>query len=201
MSSRRPPQWDDEDEWDEPGNGRGRRRPPPPPARSFGLPIVAGALVVGLVIGFIASCGGGGTTTVTDTVTVTAPAAAAPAGSGSVAPSGPASRATIALAILNGSGEDGLAGTRAEAANALGYENVTTGDAPARVTSDQVVYRQGAAARAAQVADDLGLEAPTLAKAGDPILDVVADAAVIVVLGPSGALTTPDPGTSTAPTG
>ena len=68
MSSRgREPEY--EDEWeDERPRSRGRR-PPPPPVRTFGLPIVVAALAVGLLIGFIASCGGGGTKTVTQTVT------------------------------------------------------------------------------------------------------------------------------------
>lgn len=197
-----------EDEWDdEPRRGSRGRRPPPPPARTFGLPIVAAALAVGLLIGFIASCGGGGTKTVTETATVTAPEAAATPGA--AVPSGPGSRATITLAFLNGSGESGLAGTRADDARTLGYVNVTAADAPSEVSADQVVYRRGAAARAAQVALDLGLGDPTLLPAGDPVLAAAPDAAVIVLLGPSGGgtSTTPDDTgttpdeTSTAPTG
>lgn len=199
MSSRgREPQWDEE-EWDDRGRG-GRRRSPPPSARTFGLPIVAAALLVGLIIGFVASCGGGDTTTVTETKTVTAPASATTPGA--AVPSGPASRATIKLAILNGSGESGLAATRAGSARVLGYEDVTEGNAPALVTADQILYRKGAAARAAQVAQDLGLDDPVLATTGDPALDVVPDADVIVVLGPTGATTTtPDIGTVTSPAG
>lgn len=196
MSSRgREPDWDDE--WE--GRDRsGRRRPAPrPPARQFGLPIVAAALLAGLIIGFVASCGGGGTKTVTTTKTVTAPESSGTAGS--AIPSGPASRATIALAFLNGSGESGLAASRADAARVLGYQNVTVGDAPSPVTSDRVVYRKGAAARAAQVAQDLGLDAPTLLPAGDPVLAAAQDASVIVLLGPSGSTST-TPGTSTTGT-
>ncbi|CAN0427034.1 unnamed protein product, partial [Phaeothamnion confervicola] len=137
---------------------------------------------LGLIIGFVASCGGGGTKTVTESVTVTAPASTAT--SGTVAPSGAASRATIALAVLNGSGEPGLAASRADAARGLGYDKVTEGNAPENVSSDQIFYRKGAAARAAQVAEDLGLDTPMLAQTGDPVLDVVPDANVIVVLGP-----------------
>lgn len=199
MSSRgRDPQWDEEERDD---RGRsGRRRPPPPSARTFGLPIVAAALVVGLIIGFVASCGGGGTTTVTQTRTVTAPkSATAPS---AAVPSGPASRATIKLAILNGSGESGLAATRAGEARTLGYQNVTEGNAPSPVSADRIVYRKGAAARAAQVAADLGLDAPAPAETGDPLLDAAPDASVIVVLGPTGATTTtPGTGTATSPTG
>jgi LytR cell envelope-related transcriptional attenuator len=192
----REPDWDDD--WE--GRDRSPRRRPAPrrPARTFGLPIVAAALVVGLIIGFVASCGGGGTKTVTETQTVTAPTGGSSGSGTSAIPSGAASRATIALAFLNGSGESGLAASRADAARALGYQNVTVGDAPSPVTSDRVVYRKGAAGRAAQVAQDLGLDAPTLLPAGDPVLTTAPDASVIVLLGPSGATTT-SPGTSTAP--
>lgn len=188
MSTRgRRPEWD-EDEWDEAPRSRGgsRRRPPRPPARTFGVPIVLGALVVGLLIGFIASCGGGGTSTVTEQVTVTAAAAAAQSAD-DVAPSGAGSRATITLAFLNGAGEVGLAGRRADGARALGYERVVAADAPELVDADQLWFRRGAAARAAQVAEDLGLENPTLAEAGNPVLDAAPDSAVIVVLGSAGA--------------
>ena len=208
MSSRgREPDFDDEWEEERPrsrSRGGGGRRPPPAPVRTFGLPIVVAALAVGLFIGFIASCGGGGTTTVTETRTVTAPEAAATPGA--AVPSGAASRATITLAFLNGSGEPGLAASRADAARTLGYVNIQTDDAPSSVDADRVVYRRGAAARAAQVAQDLGLAAPTLLPAGDPVLQVADASAVIVLLGPSDAApatpgtgTAPDPGTVTAP--
>lgn len=207
VSSRgREPDFDDEWEEERPrsrSRGGGGRRPPPAPVRTFGLPIVIAALAVGLFIGFIASCGGGGTKTVTETQTVTAPEAAATPGA--AVPSGPASRATITLAFLNGSGEAGLAASRADAARTLGYVNIETDDAPSSVSADRVVYRRGAAARAAQVAQDLGLGAPTLLAAGDPVLSVAEGSAVIVLLGPSSGTsstpdtgTTPDPGTVTA---
>jgi hypothetical protein len=197
VSSRgRDPQWDEED-WDDRGRS-GRRRPPPPSARTFGLPIVGAALLVGLIIGFVASCGGGGTTTVTQTKTVTAPESASTPGA--AVPSGAASRATIKLAVLNGSGEAGLAATRAAEARALGYEDVTEGNAPAPVSADQVIYRKGAAARAAQVAQDLGLDDPVPATTGDPTLTVAPDATVIVVLGPTGGATTTTPDTGTTGT-
>lgn len=195
VSSRgRGPEWD-EDEWED--ERPRRRRPAPPPARTFGLPIVAAALLVGLIIGFIASCGGGGTKTVTATRTVTAPASTGGAGA-AVVPSGPASRGTITVAFLNGSGEAGLAATKADVARGLGYQNVTVGDAPSSVSADAVVYRKGSAARAAQVAQDLGLGTPTQLTAGDAILTQAAGANVIVLLGPSANSSI---GTGTAPSG
>jgi hypothetical protein len=160
-----------------------RRRPPAPPsARRLGLPVVGAALCVGLLVGWVASSGGGGTTTVTQTRTVTAPAAAAPAASGA------ASRSEISLAVLNASGESGLAGRTADEARALGYAQVTEGNAPSPENADRVLFRAGAAPQARQVATDLGLPIPALIASGDPV-GAAADPEdrVIVVLGPSAA--------------
>lgn len=181
MSSRRPSDWH-EDDWEEPV--RPRRRRSPPRARTVGLPVVAAALVGGLFAGYVVS-GGGGTTTVTQTRTVTAPPAEVASG---VRPSAEASRSTIALAVLNGSGESGLAAGTAEQARGIGYERVTEGNAPAPVASDVVLHRQGAAPSAARVAEDLGLPEPELAPVGDPALAAAPDAEVVVLLGPSGAV-------------
>jgi hypothetical protein len=161
-----------------------------------GLPVVGGALVIGLLVGFLANSGGGGATTITETRTVTAPAASsAPAGTGA------ASRADIALAILNGSDEAGLAGRTADRARTLGYELITDGNAPVAESADRVVFRQGAAAKARQVATDLDLPAPTRMAADDPLAAVEPGAEVIVALGPTGAAAgtaddtiAPDPG-------
>lgn len=196
MSSRtRPPDLDLD--WEEPTRPVRRRRPPAPPPRQmrrFGLPIVGAALFVGLVVGYLVSAGSGGTTTVTETTTVTAPAATpAP-----VAASGQASRAGIALVVLNGSDEAGLAGRTAEEARTLGYEEVTEGNAPVPETTDRVLYQRGAAAEGRQVADDLGLPDPTRLAPTDPIADAVDPSAqVIVALGPTG-LAAPDRATGAA---
>jgi hypothetical protein len=179
----RPPEHDPGFDWDEPVRVRRRRPPSGPSARKFGLPIVGAALCVGLLVGWVASSGGGDTTTVTQTRTVTAPAAAAaPAGSGAD------SRAAIALAVLNASGEEGLAGRTAAEARALGYAQVSEGNAPAQENADRVLFRAGSAPQARQVASDLGLPAPALIASGDPV-GAAADPEdqVIVVLGPSSA--------------
>lgn len=181
MGSRTPSDWHEDDWDDEPV--RSRRRPAPSRARTFGLPVVAAALVGGLFVGYVVSSGGGGTTTITQTRTVTAPAPEASAG---VAPSGEATRSTIALAVLNGSGESGLAASTGEEARALGYEDVSEGNAPTPVVSDLVLHRQGAAPRAARVAEDLGLPEPELASPDDPALASMPDADVVVLLGPTG---------------
>ena len=91
---------------------------------------------------------------------------------------------TIALAVLNGSGEAGLAGTTAEQARSLGYEDVTEGNAPTPAQADRVLFRQGAEAQARQVATDLSLPDP-LPAAGDEAAATEPGADVIVVLGPS----------------
>jgi hypothetical protein len=192
VSSRtRPPDLDLD--WEEPTRPVRRRRPPAPPPRQlrrFGLPVVGAALFIGLVVGYLVSSGSAGTTTVTETRTVSAPAATPPP----AAASGPASRAGIALVVLNGSDEAGLAGRTAEEARSLGYEDVTEGNAPAPEAVDRVLFRPGAAAQARQVADDLGLPDPVRMPAGDPTADVAGPAArVVVVLGPTGA-TAPDAG-------
>jgi hypothetical protein len=192
VSSRtRPPDLDLD--WEEPTRPVRRRRPPAPPPRQlrrFGLPVVGAALFIGLVVGYLVSSGSAGTTTVTETRTVSAPAATPPP----AAASGPASRASIALVVLNGSDEAGLAGRTAEEARTLGYEEVTEGNAPAPEATDRVLYQRGAAAEARQVADDLGLPDPVRLSAGDPIADAVdASAQVIVALGPTG-LAAPDDG-------
>lgn len=179
-----PSDWDDD--WDDERPRPRRRAAPPARARTFGLPIVAAALIGGLFVGYVVSSGGGGTTTITQTKTVTAPSAEV-ADTGGVVPSGEATRATISLAVLNGSGENGLAASTAADARQIGYEEITEGNAPSLVDADMVLHRQGAAPRAARVAEDLGLPAPELASSDDPAFAAAPDADVVVVLGPSGA--------------
>ncbi len=186
MGTRRTSDWY-EDDFDEPVRARGRKTSGASrsPGRTFGLPVVAAALVGGLFIGYVVSSGGGGTTTITDVKTVTAPLeATAPGG---VTPSPESSRATISLALLNGSGEAGLAATTGQEARGIGYQDVTEGNAPAPVQADIVMYREGSAPQAARVAEDLGLPAPELATADDPALAAAPDADVVVLLGPTGA--------------
>jgi hypothetical protein len=190
-----------EDEYDEPPRRGGRRPPSGIAARRFGLPVVAAALVGGLFVGYVVSSGGSGTATVTETKTVSAPdSASAP---GAATASGAASRGSIQLAVLNGSEQSGLARGTADTAEGLGYQNVFAADAPSPVTVSEVVYREGYAAQAQQVADDLQLPTPSPATVGSGVLAVAPDAQVVVVLGSSattgtGAAT--DAGTATAPT-
>ena len=202
MSSRtRPPVWetdyderydervDDRDYYDEePVRPRGGRRPPPRQIRKVGMPIVGLALAGGLLVGYLANSGGGGTVTetVTATKTVTAGAAADEAGAGTGATAaGSASRAGVALAILNGSGESGLAAATADQARTLGYADVTEGNAPEPATADRVLYRPGAEPQARLVATDLGLP-PPLPAAQDTAANAEPAADVIVVLGGTG---------------
>jgi hypothetical protein len=199
VSSRtRPPVWetdyderyDDHEYFDEePVRPRGGRRPPPRQVRKVGLPIVGLALAGGLLMGYLANSGGGGTVTetVTATKTVTAGAAADEAGAGTGATAaGNASRAGVALAILNGSNESGLAAATADQARTLGYSDVTEGNAPEPATADRVLYRPGSEPQARLVATDLGLP-PPLPAAQDTAANAEPAADVIVVLGGTGA--------------
>ncbi len=186
-----------EDEYDEPPRRGGRRPPTGIGARRFGLPVVAAALVGGLFVGYIVSSGGSGTATVTETKTVSAPSSASAPGAATA--SGAASRSSINLAVLNGSSQSGLARGTADTAEGLGYQNVFAADAPSPVTVSEVVYREGYAAQAQQVADDLQLPAPSPATVGSGVLAVAPDAQVVVVLGTdatTGSDTTADPAAS-----
>ncbi|MEQ8834467.1 MAG: LytR C-terminal domain-containing protein [Miltoncostaeaceae bacterium] len=197
MSSRiRVPERESDFSWEEPyrsggggggrssGGGGRRRRPPSRRGRGAGprqvaLPLLGVALVVGLLIGFLAG-GSGGTTTVTETATVTTEAAEqAPTAAG------PGSRATIALTVLNGSGENGLAASTAERLTGLGYRNVTEGNAPSQVTADRVLYRPGSEPLALQVAADLDAGAPLPLADATGIAEAAPDADVVAVMGPS----------------
>ena len=204
MSSRtRPPVWeteyderyDDREYYDEePARPpRSGRRPPQRQVRKVGLPIVGIALAGGLLMGYLANSGGGGTVThtVTATKTVTAPAGTGAAADETGAAAGATAagaeqRATVALAILNGSGESGLAAATADQARTLGYQDVTEGNSPEPATADRVLYRSGAESQARLVATDLGLPAP-LPAAQDTAANAEPAADVIVVLGGTGA--------------
>jgi hypothetical protein len=198
VSSRtRPPVWetdyderyDDRDDYydEEPVRPRNGRRPPQRQVRKVGMPIVGLALAGGLLVGYLANSGGGGTVTetVTATKTITAGqgAAADEAGAGTGATAaGSAQRASVALAILNGSGESGLAAATGDQARTLGYQDVTEGNSPEPATADRVLYRPGSEAAARLVATDLGLPAP-LPAAQDTAANAEPAADVIVVLG------------------
>ncbi len=188
-----------EDEYDEPPRTGGRRAPAGPRARRFGLPVVAAALVGGLFVGYLVSSGGSGTATVTETKTVSAPASASAPGAATA--SGAASRGSINLAVLNGSSQSGLARGTADTAEGLGYQNVFAADAPTPVTQSEVVYREGYAAQAQQVADDLQLPAPSPATVGSGVLAVAPDAQVVVVLGSASATDSAATGSGAADAG
>jgi hypothetical protein len=184
VSSRtRLPEGESEFTWEEPygSSPRRRRTPSRRPPRKVALPVVGIALIVGLAIGWLVS-GGGSTTTVTEMATVTT--AAAPA---APVASGPESRPTIALAILNGSGEDGLAASTAELMRGMGYAQITEGNAPSQVAADRVLYRPGAEAEALQVAADLNAAPPSPLADASGVAEVAPDADVVAIMGPPAA--------------
>lgn len=193
MSSRtRLPERESDFTWEEPFRSDTRRRRPPTrrPPRKVALPVVGVALVLGLIVGFMAG-GSGGSTTVTETTTVTTEAAAA-----APTASGAGSRPDIDVAVLNGSGEAGLAARTGELLRGMGYAQVTEGNASGRVAADRVLYRAGAEAQALQVAADLGAGAPIPLADASGIAEAAPDADVVVVMGPSAASNAGQAGTA-----
>lgn len=150
-------------------------------ARRFALALVV-ALVIGLVIGLLAR-GGGSTKTTTAVSTVTV-ARQPTTTTSTVRPSGAAARPTITLAVLNGSGVNGIAHTTATTAENLGYTNVGTGDAPHQAGPSVVYFRTGSAADASQVGKDLKIVSIKPLPDTGPIADAApASDQVIAVLG------------------
>lgn len=161
--------------------------------------LVASCLVIGFVAGWIVRGDEGPVTVLAPTQPVdggTADAGASPtttAPGGTTAPATteaeppppPPDRSDIALAVLNGTGEAGLAAAAAGQAESLGYLAVATGNAPAQTGPDVVYFRAGERPGARRVARDLQIAAirplPGDGILGDEIPD---DAAVVVVLGP-----------------
>jgi hypothetical protein len=101
------------------------------------------------------------------------------------------SRATVTVAVLNGSGVGGLAGKTSARAVSAGYaqDKVVVGNAPAQSGPSTVYYRPGARAAAQQAGRDLGiakvLPIPT-GTAGTDLISLTPEAAssqVVVVLG------------------
>jgi hypothetical protein len=169
-----------------PDAGRGAR----PWLRPVAL--VVSCLVIGFVGGWVLRGDEG-------TVTVLAPSGQGPAadegaGDGTAAdpatttapsPTPPPARAEIALAVLNGTSEAGLAGRTAQQAESLGYEGVTAGNAPTRSGPSVVYFRSGQRPAARRVSRDLQISAVQAFPGGGALGDEVpADADVIVVLGP-----------------
>ncbi len=186
MSSRtRLPERESEGEftWEDPFSrgGGSRRGPSKRSPRRVALPVVGVALVAGLIIGYMVS-GGGSTTTVTETKTVTA--ASAPA---TPTASGPDTRPDISVAVLNGSGEAGLAAQTGELLRGMGYTKITEGNAPSLVAADRVLYRPGAEAQAMRVAQDLNAGAPVPLADDSGAASAAPTDDVVVIMGPSSA--------------
>ena len=149
-------------------------------------------LVIGFVLGYmIADDGGPATVVAGDTTTESAeppPTDTAPAGTTVTAeeePPPPEPEA-VAVAVLNGTSVTGLAASTAEQLSGLGYAEVATGNAPATSGPTTVYYRDGAAAAAERLAEDVGAAggAAPLPATGELADAVPADAQVALVLGP-----------------
>ncbi|WP_217914490.1 LytR C-terminal domain-containing protein [Miltoncostaea marina] len=172
--------------------------PPDPPAgaRPWVRPValVVACLVIGFVAGWIVRGDDG-------PVTVLAPAgeetaaggdggsdgpatSTAPATTAARPPAPPPDRADIALAVLNGTNENGAAARTAGQAESLGYSGVTTGNAPTTAEPTTVYFRPGRRPAATRVGRDLEIDRiralPRTGAVGDAAPD---GAQVVVVLG------------------
>lgn len=183
--------------------------PPPgePQARPWVRPValVASCLVIGFVGGWVVrgddgpvtvlapsqeadnggTGGSGGGTATTPTTTTGGGTATAPGSTEAAPPAPPPDRADISLAVLNGTGEAGLAGRTAGQAESLGYTGVTSGNAPTQSGPDVVYFRAGQRPAARRVARDLQIEAVRALPRGASLgTEVPQTADVVVVLGP-----------------
>lgn len=155
--------------------------------------LVVSCLVIGFVGGWILR-GDEGTVTVLAPSGSTADAGddaaaggstTAPATTTAPRPTPPPARPDIALAVLNGTSEAGLAGRTADQAESLGYVGVTAGNAPGQSGPSVVYFRSGQRPAARRVARDLQIAAVRALPGGGALGDEVPeDAEVIVVLGP-----------------
>jgi hypothetical protein len=159
--------------------------------------LVASCLVIGFVGGWVVR---GDEGPVTVLAPVTSPdtseggpatttggpgATPAPATTDAAPPTPPPARADIRLAVLNGTGESGLAGRTAGQAESLGYVGVVSGNAPAQSGPAVVYFRSGRRPAATRVARDLRIETVRALPGGGALGDEVPEAAdVVVVLGP-----------------
>ncbi|WP_217922792.1 LytR C-terminal domain-containing protein [Miltoncostaea oceani] len=164
--------------------------------------LVASCLVIGFVGGWVVrgddgpvtvlapaqpeddgSADGGGATTAPGSTTGTT--GTAPTTTAAEAPEPPPDRADIALGVLNGTGEAGLAARTAGQAESLGYVGVATGNAPGQSGPSVVYFRAGQRPAARRVARDLQIAAVRALPGGTSLGTEVPEAAdVIVVLGP-----------------
>lgn len=176
---------------------------PPPedhgPGRPWVRPValVAACLVIGFVGGWVVRGDDGPVTVLAPAPTpdaadggaVTSPGGSAttpaPATTAAAPPTPPPARSEISLAVLNGTGEAGLAGRTAGQAESLGYTGVVSGNAPAQSGPTVAYFRAGERPAAARVARDLQIAAVRALPGGDALGDEVPETAdVVVVLGP-----------------
>jgi hypothetical protein len=178
---------------------------PEPPLTAWWRPLVLGAscLVIGLVLGYMIADRGGPATVVAQGTTTTAEVAPPPSETAptETAPDDTSTAGTtvtaeeeppppepgsVAVAVLNGTTVTGLAAETAEELGAIGYADVTTGNAPATTGPSVVYYREGAEAAADRLAGDAGAAggAEPLPASGELTDAVPAEAQVALVLGP-----------------
>jgi hypothetical protein len=95
-------------------------------------------------------------------------------------------RSEVALAVLNGTTQQGLAAQTATRAQGLGYTGATPGNAPAQAGPTVVYFRAGNEQIALRVAQDLGLSSAQVQAFPEDgaFSEAPAGAQVVVVLGP-----------------
>jgi hypothetical protein len=109
----------------------------------------------------------------------------APPGTTPDPPEPPPALPDIDLAVLNGTGESGLAAGAAGQAESLGYIGVTAGNAPSQTGPTVVYFRAGQRPAARRVARDLQIDAVRPLPGGAVLGSEVPETAdVVVVLGP-----------------
>ncbi len=146
-------------------------------------------VVAGFLIGWFTR-GDGGEATVLPAasapVTTQASTAATSTAASPPAPPQPPRRDAIRLAVLNGTTIAGFAAQTGARAEALGYPDVATGNAPTRDGPTVVHFRPGKRAAAQRVAQDLGFQTITALPASGAVAEAAPAAAdVVVVLGTS----------------
>ena len=92
--------------------------------------------------------------------------------------------AEVVVQVANASGLSGVASKTRTALQGKGYTQVNVGDAPALVTSSQVLYTEGAQGDAQAVAAALGLPATSVQVMPNPPPVTLDGATVLVLAGP-----------------
>lgn len=155
--------------------------------------VAVGALLLGFAVGWILRGDGGEATTLeAAAATQVAPAEANRAPTGTAREPKPAEaptarpRSEVGVAVLNGSGQSGVAGQTAGQLQDAGYSIATADNGPATPGPSVVYFIAGRRPEAARLRKDLQLSAPVQALPDGPVRDIAPESAELVVLLGSG---------------